>query len=214
MSVPDSTGPVNAPTACFEEPQNVSAKATYFKDFATRMKNDAHYTGIVVKIDAGLDLIGKYELAIIAALPGTKGKVAFRNTCEKKMKSSMKNLLSEVQVVCDDDPENAVSHIESLGISYRTREAVTKEAIEIRCGKVSGTFVLLVRKPKGKFAVLWEITTTPDDSKSWKTADFSHNTHGFIEGLMRGTTYYFRAKTSSSVTGKSDWTQVFDILCN
>jgi hypothetical protein len=214
MSTIDSTGPVNAPTACFEEPTNVSAKVHYFKDYCTRMKSDSHYTGIVTKIDAGLVLITNFDDAIIAALSGTKGKVALRNTAEKKMKSSMKNLLSEVQVVCDNDPENAVSHIESLGISYRTREAVTKEDIEIRHGDISGSFVLLVRQPKGDFAVVWFFTTTPAVEDSWKMADFSHNTHGFINGLVRGTTYHFRAKISSSITGKTDWTHVVDILCH
>ena len=112
------------------------------------------------------------------------------------------------------DPVNGITHIVSLGISYRTRETYTRDDIEIRHGKLSGSFDLLVKKPKGDYAVIWFFTETPDVEASWKLADFSHNTHGYIEGLKRGTVYYFKARISSSIGGKSDWTVMIDIVCN
>ena len=146
-------------------------------------------------------------------MSGTEGLVAARNTAETNMKYDMDSLLQNVQDVVNADPVNGITHIVSLGISYRTREAYTREAIEIRHGKISGSFDLLVKKPKGKYAVVWFFTKTPDMAASWNMADFSHNTHGYIEGLERGTIYYFKARVSSSTDGKSDWTIVVDKVC-
>jgi hypothetical protein len=56
-------------------------------------------------------------------------------------------------------------------------------------------------------------TTDPQNQESWKPADFSCKSHGFIDGLTRGTTYYFKARVHLSKTGKKDWTQIVDILC-
>jgi hypothetical protein len=214
MNTIDSTGPVKAPTACYEEPPNVSAKADYYSEIDKKMKLDSHYTGIVTKIDAAVVKIEDYRTAILAAFSGTKGKVTARNDAEVLMKYDQNALLADVQVVCNADPVNAIAHLESLGLSYRRRTPVTKKDIEVRYGDISGSFILLVRSPKVKFAVLWEYTTTPSVENSWKMADFSQDTHGYIDGLVKGTTYYFRARFSLKNSIKTDWTKVFDIVCH
>ena len=213
MSENLNAGPVKAPKACFEEPSNVTAKSVYYRNFCNNMKADEHYTAIEAKIDAAIVTIDKFDGAILEAFSGLHGKVKARNDKEVVMKNSMDSLLGNVQDFCNANPVGATAHLESLGISWYQREPSTKDPIDIRHGKHSGSFDLLVKQPKGEFAVVWFITTTPDDSKSWVMADFSHNTHGFIDGLEKGKTYYFRAKVSSSVDGKSDWTQVIEIIC-
>jgi hypothetical protein len=214
MSTTDSTGTVKAPKACYEEPPNPSAKADYYYDIDKKMKLDSHYSGIVTKIDAAVVKIEDYRTAILAAFSGTKGKVTARNDAETILKSAQDSLLRDVQDVCDADPVNAQAHLESLGLSKRSRKPVTKNDIEIRHGEGSGSFILLVRSPKVKFAVLWEVTTTPAIDNSWKTADFSQDTHGYIDGLVKGTTYYFRARFSLKNNIKTDWTKTFDIVCH
>ena len=214
MSQDENAGPVKAPKACFEEPQQVSAKADYYDSFCSKMKDDLHYAAIEEKITAAITKVGLYRTAIQAAMSGTDGLVAARNKAETNMKYDMDSLLQNVQDVVNADPVNGIEHIVSLGISYRTREPYTREAIDIRHGKLSGSFDLLVKKPNGDFAVVWFYTKTPDIASSWIMADFSHNTHGYIESLERGTVYYFKARTSSSIDGKSDWTVVVDIVCN
>jgi len=165
MSTTDPTGPVKAPKACFEEPTHVSAKADYFTDFNNKMKADGHYAGITTKIDAALVTVGKFRDAILEAMTGAKGTAKKRNEVETLMRGEQDELLSAVQVVCNANPVTAISHLESLGLSYRTRKPVTKNDIEIRHGENSGSFILLVRSPKWRFRANW----STNSAAKWST---------------------------------------------
>jgi hypothetical protein len=214
MTQDESTEPLKNIKVCYEPPSNVSEKANYYKGRALDMKDDTHFADVETDLDDALVLIGKLMTAIITAQSRKAGTVAARNVLDDQVCKKMDEFLPIAQKVVDGDPVNAITFITSLGLSYRKRQPVTKKDIEIRHGEVSGSFDLLVKKPKGNFAVVWVITTTPDDNKSWRLADFSQNTHGFIEDLDPGTIYYFKARVSSSVTGKSDWTGVVKKICN
>ena len=178
------------------------------------MKSDSNFTAVVTDLDAAIVLIGKFANAIVTAQSRKIGTVAARNAYLVQVRSTMNEFLPIAQKVVDNDPANAITFITSLGLSYTKREHVTKKEIEVRHGEVSGSFDLYVKKPKGNFAVVWFFTRNPEDEKSWQMADFSHNTHGFIENLEPGTVFFFRARVSSSVTGKSDWTGNVKIICN
>ena len=58
------------------------------------------------------------------------------------------------------------------------------------------------------------ITETPEDDNSWKLADYSQKSHGYISGLKPGVKYYFKAQHKSSVDGQSDWTYIVDKICD
>lgn len=214
MTQDESTDPLKPIKVCYETPSNVSEKANYYKGRAQDMKDDTHFADVVTDLDDALVLIGKFQTAIVTAQSRKVGTVAARNVLDNQVCKKMDEFLPIAQKVVDDDPVNAITFITSLGLSYRKRQPVTRQDIEIRHGEVSGSFDLLVKKPKGDFAVVWVITTTPDDTKSWRLADFSHNTHGYIENLDPGTVYFFKARVSSSVDGKSDWTGIVKIICN
>jgi hypothetical protein len=213
MGSSETAGIIRAVKACYEEPQNVSAKADYFDGIDDKMLLDSHYTGIATEIGAAKGLIVEYRKAILKAAGGGEGLVAARMVAELNVTNAQDALLAKVQVVANGDPQNSIAHITSLGISYRTREGYTRADIEVRHGEVSGSFDLLVKRPDGDFAVVWFFTDKPEVADSWRMADFSHNTRGHIGGLKRGTTYYFKAMVSSSKTGKSDWTYIVDKVC-
>lgn len=213
MALTEAAGTVKAPKACYEEPPEVSAKSDYYKGITKLMKLDDDYIAIAAKLDAADVKIEAFKVKILIAQSGAAGTASARNVAEDSMRNDMDSILADVQVVANNDPVNAITNITKLGISYRTRTGYTREAIEVRHGTTSGSFELWVKKPNGEFAVVWFFTTTPAIAASWVMADFSHNTRGDISGLVKGTIYYFKAKVSSSVDGKSDWTQVIDIVC-
>ena len=200
--------------ACYNEPQQVSAKRDYYDGICDKMLLDSHYSGLTAKITAAKGKVTAFGSAILVAASGAHGTVAARNVAEKLMTNAMDALLPDIQTVAYGDPVNAITNITSLGVSYRTRVGYTRNDLEIRHGEISGSFDMYIKKPRGNFAVIFMITTTPLDDASWKLADFSQNSHGYVSGLKPGTTYYFKSMHKSSKDGTSDWTIIVDKICN
>jgi len=213
MSETTAADLLHVPQACYNAPQNVSAKADYNDGICDKMLLDSHYTGAATKINAAKGLISDFRDAILVAASGARGTVAARNVAEKLMENAMDVLLTEIQTVANGDPVNAITNITSLGVSYRVRQGYSRDSIEVKNGEISGSFDMYIKRPKGMFAVIFMVTTSPDNADSWKLADFSQNSHGFADGFKKGTTYYFKARYKSSKTGLSDWTVVVDIVC-
>lgn len=213
MTKNDAISSVRVPTARFDEPKKVSAKADYYENICKNLLADDRFSEYSLRIAQAQTCIGKFRAAILKALSRTKGTVQARNLAEIKMKSQMDYLLAQIQVVGDNDPVNAITIFTGLGVTYKKRFPYAKKELKVTNGKISGTMNLMIKMPKGLFAVLWMYTTHPEDEDSWKIADFSHTSKGFIKGLQEATTYYFRARTSSSAKGKSDWTNMVEIIC-
>jgi hypothetical protein len=204
---------MKTPIARFDEPYDKSAKADYYENVCNKMLADARFVEHKARINAALLSISNFRTAILEAMSRRKGKVQARNGAEVKMKNHMDFLLSKIQSVANQDPVNAIELYTGLGVTWKKRYPYNKKILKVTNGTFSGSFDLMIRRPKGVFAVVWFFTTDPSDENNWKFADFSHTTKGFIDGLVRGTTYYFRARISSSTTRKSDWTNSVDIIC-
>ncbi len=203
-----------APQPMYEPPTQVSARAAYYRNTVTKMQADSHYTAIAAKLTSAEGKIQDYEDAIAEALSGGDGKVAARNVAEANCDIEMSYLLPDIYKVGNSNPMAATAHYESIGVSWKTRKGWEWDSIEARPGEISGSFNLFVTPPEGNFAVIWWYQSDPGlPEENWKIADFSHNAKGYIEGLKPGVYYYFRAKNSSSVTGKSDFTQVIKVMC-
>jgi len=213
MSINSRAGIVKAPTARFDEPQNVSAKADYFTGVCNKMLEDPRFSDETAIINLALILIKDFRKAIFKAYTRAKGTKQARDIAEIKMKNKMDSLLSRIQDVADIDPANAKSLFESLNVTYKKRYPYHKEGLKIKNSKIRGTIDLQIKMPEGIFAVIWFYTTDPSNEDNWKLADFSHTSKGAVSGLIAGTTYYFRVKISSSETGKSDWSKIVEIIC-
>ena len=207
-------GLLDVPEACYNEPGQVSEKKDYYKSICGKLLLDIHYTAIAAKITAADGLVDAFGAAILVAATGAHGTVAARDVAQKKMTNAMDALLPDIQTVANNDPVNAITNITSLGVSYRTRVGYTRDSIEIKHGEISGSFDMYIKKPRGNFAVIFMITTTPLDDASWKLADFSQKSHGYVSGLKPGTKYYFKSMHKSSVDGTSDWTYIVDKICD
>ena len=206
-------GIVKAPEPFYEAPEQPSPRADYFDNVCTNMLADTVYVPIAAEIAAAQAIIVLFRDAILEAIPGGSGKVAARNVAQLNMDNEMDYLLPEIFKVGNSDPVNAITHYQTIGVSWYEREGHKRPEIDVKHGDVSGSFYLYVGALKGHYAAMWWITTYPEFAEdNWKFADFSHHGKGYISGLTKGMTYYFRAKTSS-VEGKSDWTQVFEITC-
>ena len=207
-------GIIKAPEPFYEAPEQPSPRADYFDNVCTNMLADPAYAAKAAEIAAAQAIIVLFRDAILEAIPGGDGKVAARNVAQLNMDNEMDYLLPEIFKVGNSDPVNAIVHYQTIGVSWKTREGWEWDIIEVRNGKISGSFDLFVNPPEGRFAAMWWYTDKPEPlPEDWKFADFSHSARGYIEGLTPGTYYHFRAKTSSSVGGKTDWTQVIKIMC-
>jgi hypothetical protein len=210
----ETSGIVRAPEPMFDAPQQPSARAAYYKNVCTKMHEDDRYDPVEAKITAAEGKIILFEKAIATAIPGGDGVVKARNVAELNTDIEMSYLLPDIYKVGNSDPMNATTHYETIGVSWKSRKGWEWEIIEARNGEISGSFDLFVRPPEGTFAVMWWVNDDPDmAADKWRFADFSHTARGYLDGCTPGKYYYFRAKNSSSVTGKSDWTQVIKVMC-
>lgn len=193
----------------YRKPANVFSRIGYYGGILLNLISDTLFAGSAALFTAAQTQLGKLDAAQKKYKSGGKTFKGARDLEDVASEAIMDEVLGVVQKAADADIKNAVDIFTRNGIDYRTRKSSTNGEIEIEHGEISGSFNLYVRPLDGDFAAMWWYST---DQQNWEFADFSHNSQGFIGGLVKGKTYYFRAKTSSP-SGKSDWTQIIEITC-
>ena len=212
MGSAEALGIVRAPRAAYKKQTQVSEKCDYFDGVTAAMLLNTLFSGITAKITAARTTILACRAAIIAVGAGT-GTVKQRNLADYLMQNEMNTLLAEIQVIGNADIPHAIIIYESIDVIYRTRSKHERDELEVYHGDNSGSLDMQIRTPEGNFSVVFFITQDPTDENNWRMADFNHNSSGFVDGLKPGEYYHIRAKYKSTITGKSDWTEVIKIMC-
>jgi hypothetical protein len=143
------------------------------------------------------------------ALTRAKGAAAERNAKLAIVVADLKLLAAYVQSVADGGPANAISIIESAGMSVmKPRETTPKQDLALKHGAVSG-IVLVLAKAQGPHAAYeWQWST---DGKTWTSLPTTIQAKTSITGLTPGTTIYVRHAVVTK-TGVGDFGQVASMM--
>jgi hypothetical protein len=133
------------------------------------------------------------EAAEVARLTRARGTAAVRNEKRATLVSLLVRLKAHVQGVADDDPENAVSIIESAGMSVKKPTALPKPPFTVKPGPVSGSVLLVVRAVAREASYEW--AWSPDQGKTWNPVPRTLQAKTPIKGLPAETTCWFRYRT-------------------
>jgi hypothetical protein len=212
MAQVENSGIIRAPRAAFKKQVNLADLVNYFDAVTAAMLLNPSYAGITTKITAARGKIKDCHDAIVAQEQGT-GTAKQKNMASYLMQNDMNTLLADIQVVGNNDIPNAVINYEKVDCIYRSRKSHERDELEVYHGDISGSLDMQIRVPEGNFSVVFFYTTDPSKEENWKFGDWNHNTSGHLDGLTKGVNYYIRARYKSTITGKSDWTPVVNIMC-
>jgi hypothetical protein len=143
------------------------------------------------------------------ALTKAKGAAADRNAKRSIVVSDLKLLAAYVQSVADANPADAISLIESAGMSVRkpsTRQP--KQDLALKPGKVSGVVEVAAKAQGPRASHEWQWSA---DGKTWTTLPTTLQAKTSIAGLTPGSTIYVRHAVVTK-TGVSDFGQVVSMM--
>ena len=145
-----------------------------------------------------------------AAQTRVKGAVVQRNAAKKYLVQQLQLLRANVQNTADADPDNALSIIESAGMSVRRPTVRKPRVFAATPAATSGTVKLLAPSAGPRTAYEWEYST--DGGKTWVAAPPSIQAKTTIPGMAAGTMVQFRYRAVTPKTGPEDWSAPVSFL--
>jgi len=143
------------------------------------------------------------------ALTRAKGAAAERNVKRAIVVEDLKLLAAYVQSVANADPPNAISIIESAGMSVQKPKMTTpKQDLALKPGKVSGTVDVFAKAHGPRTAYEWQWSA---DGKTWTSLSTTVRANTSITGLVPGTTIFVRHAVITSA-GVGDFGQVVSAM--
>jgi len=143
------------------------------------------------------------------ALTRAKGAAAERNAKLAIVVADLKLLAAYVQSVADGDLANAISLIESAGMSVmKPRKTTPKQDLALKHGAVSGLVLVLAKAQGPRTSYEWQWST---DGKTWTSLPTTIQAKTSITGLTPGTTIYVRHAVVTK-TGVGDFGQVVSTM--
>jgi hypothetical protein len=141
----------------------------------------------LAKVQAAIDALDKAETDVLSR---TKGLPAIRNDAKKKLVDYLQRLKGYVQAVANDNPDFAVSIIESAGMEVTERPSPAKAVLAVYPGPVSGSVRLVARAVAKECNYAWQ--WSDDGGKTWVDLKKTQQANTTTRNLRPGTTYLFR----------------------
>jgi hypothetical protein len=130
--------------------------------------------------------------------------VEVRNARLARLESLVKRLKAYVQAVADDDPDNAVSIIESAGMSVKKPTAPSKPPLYVKPGRVSGAVRAVARAVAKEAQYEWQWSS--DGGKTWEDAPKTLQAKTVIRGLPSEVKCLFRFRAVTR-RKRTDWSE-------
>ena len=146
--------------------------------------------------------INAFDAAQTAVLTHTKGAAQTRDVAMTVVVNDLDLLRGYVQTVADADPSNALAIAHSAGMDLRKTASATKNDLNAKAGKVSGSIAVSARLGGVRAAHEWEYST--DGGKTWISSPSSLQAKTTITGLTPMTAVMVRHRAVTK-TGPQDW---------
>jgi hypothetical protein len=141
----------------------------------------------LAKVQAAIDAL---EKAQADTLSRTKGLAALRNLALKKLVDLLNRLKAYVQAVANDNPDFAVSIIESARMNVVGSAPGRKLVLAVYRGAVSGSVRLVARAVAKEASYEWQVSD--DEGKTWITLPRTMQAKTTVSSKRPGKTYGFR----------------------
>ena len=164
-----------------------------------------------------LGLVQAYDTAAQAATTRGKGLAAARDLKGDALASALESERCSVQILIDDNPEQAQTLAELAGMNVATVTTRAKALLAVTLGIVSGTVTLvasrkLLKQGRGKAPLTiinWRYT--PDGGKTFIQVPSTPTVKTTITGLAANVLHGFQVCLTDSA-GTTDWSPVVSVL--
>jgi hypothetical protein len=147
--------------------------------------------------------VSALDTAETATHTRTKGAAQARDAKLAIVVVDLNLLRSYVEAVANADPANASTIASSAGMSLRKQPTTTKNDLNVKPSKVSGSVSITARVgTKQKVSHEWEYSV--DGGKTWLAMPPTVQAKTTLTGLMPGSTVQFRHR-AVTLTGPADW---------
>jgi hypothetical protein len=191
------------------QPANAAALVVYASSIIERMTNNRWFSEPVPSLARVRSATKALDDAETKALTLARGLKEKRNRARAALVSLLKQLKAYVETVANDNPDNAVSVIESSGMHVVTPTHPVKAPFAVRHGKVSGQVRLDLKADHKGSSYNWQMST--DGGETWIDLPKTAQAHTLVSGLVPGKTYWFRARILTR-RGLGDWTDKLSII--
>jgi hypothetical protein len=183
-------------------PRNISKFIEYAGIIHNSMASSAVYSGSVAKLAtlaSDLASLGAAETAC-KTKPPTK-TTADRNIVKRMVENDLRALRSDVQILADASPANAISIITDAGMQVKNESVHGKRKSTAKDGDVTGSVIL---EGEGAGPHEFQIST---DNKTWTLLPASRTEKTVVLNLVPGTVYYFQNRQMLTKGLKTAWTE-------
>ncbi|HEY6459085.1 MAG TPA: hypothetical protein VIY73_03010 [Polyangiaceae bacterium] len=191
-------------------PTNVNALINLAQTIAKALTNNPHFPNPTPSVAVLTAAIVALVTAQNGAAPRVKGAVVQRNAARKTLVQQLQLLRANVQSTADTDPENALTIIESAGLTVRKTPDRAPRVFAASPGATSGTAKIVAPSAGPRSAYEWEYNT--DGGKTWVVSPPSIQAKTVIPGLPSGTSVEFRYRAVTPKAGAADWSAAVTLL--
>lgn len=198
------------PLAILKLPTQVELLVTYAENVVTRMTNNPAFTTPVPSLALVTAATSALHVAQTNVQARTKGTVAIRDEKRTALVTLLKQLRGYVQTTADASPDNAVSIIDSSGLSVRKATARKPRIFEALPGAVSGSAKLVAPSAGPRASYEWELST--DGGKTWVPQPVTMQARTTVTGLTPGASVQFRYRPVTPKAGEGDWSPSLPLI--
>jgi hypothetical protein len=198
------------PIASLNLPTKVLALINLAQAIGKALTNNPHIPNPVPTPSALATAVAALVAAENNALTRVKGAVVQRNAAKKGLVQQLQLLKANVQSIADADPDNALTIIESAGITVRKPAVRKPRVFAVTSGATSGTAKLVAASAGPRTSYEWEYSA--DGGKTWLAASPSIQAKTTVPGLPSGTMVQFRYRAVTPKAGAADWSAPVSLL--
>jgi hypothetical protein len=192
------------PIIALAPPRRMHDFLMYAKAIAARVAEDPLFQPpppSLTVLDADLAAL---EAVLVAGHDRGKGRKAERRAAEAKVQGGLDQLVAFVQSIANGlPPPEAAVVIERSGMNVKDARGPSKGAMVVKRGRTPDAAHVYAKAAKTRASYEWQRS---DDGERWVSFAITHQADAATDGLVAGTLYWFRLRTSTK-DGVSDWTE-------
>jgi hypothetical protein len=200
---------MKGPIAVLNLPEQAGALITYGKKVAVSLKANPQFAKVnptVPEIEAAVTALDTSETAV----GGGPAKTKQRNVDRRALILLLGHARDFVQGLAEQQQSAAEAEavIVSAGMFVKKVTKPSKAELGVKQGALSGIVLLFARAVAPNAAYYWQWST---DQASWTSSPETMTAKTTINGLVAGTSYFFRFRALTR-TGATEWSQVVSFL--
>jgi hypothetical protein len=181
----------------------------YARHVCAMLPGNAWVTTTTIPISTVLADADALQAAQVQALTKGKGLAEARNHKLATLFTDLESLRGDCQKVIDANPAHAAEIAQSCGMSVKRASKRRKAQLAAKMTSAPGVGKLVAKAVKRGAGYEWEMSA--DGGKTWATVARSTVANTTVSGLVAGTIYMFRFRTTvGQVT--SDWGDAISFL--